>query len=226
MVKNKKDLLKGLGLVAMIVAAGLAGALVSSATMEPNVVDLNNRTLEQLESNLEPEVVDLNNRTLESIKEHFEPKVINNTEIKEVEVIKEVDNENLDLVLNRLIESEGDFGEIVENLEESNMSKIVDRIELENDFKGLSLNYLNDKLEREVSLMLADTTGLKEFNSFKIVIDEDSYSVNNIDYEDKNSTVKFDIEIELYKDKMIVEVLEKEVELDIEEFEVEDLMIN
>ena len=143
---------------------------------------------------------------------------VNNT----VEV--EVDNGNLDLVLDHIYDNDGSIDYLTEDLDDDEVSQIVERIAFINEAKALAVAEVEkeakDELDKEV-FNGSITFDEDDVERVRVQDDDDEVSVESVDFEDKDCDVLVDVNFEQedvkYTATFKVEIKDNEVEdLDLE----------
>jgi len=156
-------------------------------------------------------------------------KIVEVTKEVPVEVIKEVDNENLALVLDHIYDNAGNVEYLIDDLDDDEVSLIVDRVVFINDVKSLAVNAIQDDLFDELDGEVIGEVELddKDMEKLKIDDDDEDLIVSDVDFEDKDAEVtvtgsfkqddvKYDFEVKVnfkdgeYDDMDIVSVVEAE----------------
>jgi hypothetical protein len=157
-----------------VVAGGLLGATVFQP--EPQVIVQNDTVIKEV-----PVEVIKNVTVVEEVEVPVE-----------VEVIKEVDNEKLDDLVQYLYDEDGDVEFLFDDLDEEDQMEILDRMILIQNGKELAV--------KEVKAELFDELDKEVFNS-TITFDEDDledldfddfedFEISDIDFDDDQFTVK------------------------------------
>jgi hypothetical protein len=181
------DIAKAIGIG---IVGGVIGFSISPLIMEP-VIKTNPVNSELVKQNAvlseQAKELVLKNKELQSAIDNFKPevitKIVNQTVVKEVKV----DNGNLDLVLDYLISGEN-VSLVTEDLSDSEVSKIVDRIHFINDSKGLGLNFLKKKFENKVDGMVVNGTEIDKHYIERIKYDKEQ-NISHIDFDYKDADV-------------------------------------
>lgn len=119
---------------------------------------------------------------------------INNTVEVPVEVVKNVtvevpvDNGNLDSVLDHIYDNNGNIEYIVEDLDDDELDKIVDRVVFVNEAKKLAVDAIEADLFDELDGEVFDEVEFDEDDMERLRIDDDAdeISVNDVDFEDRD----------------------------------------
>lgn len=122
----------------------------------------------------------------------------NNTVIKEVEKIVEVDNGHLDTVLEHIYDNDGSIEYITEDLDDDELDLIVERVSFVNDVKALAvaevkseaIDLLHKELVGEVKLDEDDIERLKIYD------DADEIALDDIDFEDLDADAYVNVRFE------------------------------
>lgn len=190
--------------------AGVAGVVLGAGAV---AYALSNPKTVTVEKEIPVEVI----KQIEVVKEIEVP--VNVT----VEKIVEVDNGKLDLVLDEIFDNDGKVQYLTEDLDEDEVSEIVDRIVFANEAKALAVDYVKKELADELDNVVFEDVEFDEDDVEKIRLDDDSDEIelDNIDYEDKDVDVtvtgKFRHDDEWFEFEAKVEIEDNEVE----DFEVE-----
>jgi len=121
-------------------------------------------------------------------------KIVNQTievpVIKEVNVTKEilVDNQNLKLVLDYIYDKDADVEFLLDNLKESEVNKIVDRIIFMNDIEVLAKDYARVNIAEEVHREVVNGTKLYKADIDRIRINKD-VSVEDVSFKYNDASV-------------------------------------
>lgn len=109
----------------------------------------------------------------------------------EVEKIVKVDNGNLDIVLNEIYDNDGSVEYLVDDLDDDEVSQIVDRIVFVNDIKSIAVAEVKSELVDEVDGMNVSGVILDDDDISRIKVNDDSDEivVEDLDFEDKDGTV-------------------------------------
>lgn len=200
-MKKTSKVVKGLSLVALAIAGAAVGAVGHALVAEPKV-------------SVQEKVV---NQTVEVIKEVQVP--VNVT----VEKLVEVDNEKLETVLQFIYDNEGKIEYVTEDLKDSEVAQIADRVVFVNDIKALALNEVKSELKdlvdkEEVGSVKIDD---KDVERVRFNDDADEIVVEDIDFEDNDALVYVSgtFEQDDVKYKFVVEA-------DIKDGEVDDLSLD
>jgi hypothetical protein len=144
-----------------------------------------------------------------------------------VEVIKtvnvSVDNGKLDTVLQHIYDNSGNVEYLVEDLKDSEVAEIADRVVFINDVKSMAVDAVRseafDILDKEV--VDGEELDDKDMEKLKVYSDDDKVIVSDVDFDDSDATVTVDVRFEqddvLYDATFTVEVRDgavEDVELD------------
>lgn len=140
---------------------------------------------------LMPEPDPIVNETVKEV-EVIKEVPVNNTIVEEVEVIKEVDNGNLDMVLDKLHEEDGEFSYITEGLMEDEVDQIVDRIVQVSDFELTAENRIRSSFS--IQLERDSDTNFEARDVDRLVIDSDETKVVDVDFDEDTATVESEVE--------------------------------
>ena len=114
--------------------------------------------------------------------------------IKEVNITKEVfvDNGKLELVLKHIYDNDGSVEYLTEDLDDDELSLIVSRVVLINDFKSLAIEAIKKDLFDELDGVNVNGTILDDRDMEKLKIDSEDNEViiEDIDFEDLDAEVK------------------------------------
>lgn len=168
---DKKKLIQAGIIAASLVAGGCVGAIAHSQLVEPQVIT------QTVEKNVTVEV------PVEVVKE------VPVEVIKTVTVTTEVDNGKLAEVLQHIYDNKGSIEYLTEDLKDSEVAQIADRVVLVNDFKAMAVDAvkadLTDLVDKEV---VADVTiDDRDVERVRIQDDADEVVVESIDFEDKDA---------------------------------------
>ena len=194
---------KAVALSAVVVLSAGLGAVGHALTTQPMVVE-------------KPVIVE---------------KVINSTievpVVKEVpvEVIKYVTDEKLDVVLEHIFDNEGKIEYLTEDLKDSEVAQIADRIVLVNEFKSVAVDKvkaeLADLVDKEV------VSGVKidedEVERVRVNDDADEVAVADIDFDDKDAELLVSGSFEHEDVKYVYEVLVSFKDGEFDDVELESL---
>ena len=172
-MKNKDKIVKAIaigGTAAGLIVGGLGGALLFPKEVN-NVI--------KVPYEVQVEVEKIVNQTVEVPVEV----------IKEVETIVEVDNGNLQYVLEHIYDKDGNVEYLLDDLKESELDKIVDRIIFINDIDSLSLDYVKANLAEEIHREIVNGTKLYKADVERIRLDKD-VSFESISFKYKDAIVK------------------------------------
>ncbi len=210
----KKQTKKTLAIVgAIAVGAGLAlGGGLAGATMFPKTIT------EQVE------IPVIQEKVVEKIIEVQVPveveKIVNQT----IEKIVEVDNGNLDEVLDYIYDSDGNIEYVLDDLDDDEVDKIVDRIVMVNEAVKLGSDYIKDELADELDKEEFFLTGVNSTVTFdeddvekiKVKDDLDEIGILDTDFEDKQIEIVYLVDFEQdgidYRGVVSIEVEDNEVE--------------
>lgn len=173
-MENKTKIAGAIGATALIALSALGGAGIADDSAQ----------VKQLREQV-------------SALENVEPVVINNTVIEKVPVPYNVshevfvDNGNLDLVLEHVYDNNGNVEYLIDDLDDDEVGKIVERIVFINDIKALAVDYVRAEGIEELDKELVNGTVLDEddVERFKIDDEADEVLVSNIDFEDSDAEV-------------------------------------
>lgn len=143
--------------------------------------------------------------------------------IKTVNVSVPVDNGKLDVVLQHIYDNDGSIDYLVEDLKDTEVAQIADRIVFINDVKSLAVSAVKndafDILDKEV--VDGEELDDKDMEKLKVYSDDDKVLVSDVDFDDSDATVSVDVRFEqddvLYDATFTVEVRDgavSDVELD------------
>jgi len=201
--EKTKKILTGVAIASTVILSALIGAGANSLLQEPDVVR---------------DIV-YKNVTVEVPTE-----VIKEVEV-EVEKIVEVDNGNLNLVLDEIMDEDGDVEYLIDDLDDDETDLIVDRLVFKNDAISLAeelvkaniVEYIDDE---EDFFGEGDLEDYRDNDVYKVIVDEDESVFEADDFEDKEATVFVEVKLKLDNDddKMSKEFI---VEVDVEGSEVE-----
>ncbi len=171
-------------------AIAIGAALMGTGMIGGFVLD-NPETIHENITTTITEYVDV--PVIEYVNQTVEVEVIKNvTE----EVIVEVDNGNLDVVLEEIYDNDGRVSYLIDDLDEDEISQIVERIAFANDVKALAVAHVKAELADELDneeIILADNSTYKfdedDFEKIRIDDDSDEIELSNIDYEELDSDV-------------------------------------
>lgn len=202
---DKKKVIQAAIVGLSLIAGGCAGAVINQTMTEPTIVTV--------EKNVSVSV------PVEVIKE------------VPVEVIKtvnlttevEVDNGKLDTVLQHIYDNDGNVEYLVEDMKDTEVAQIADRIVFVNDAKALAVAAVKkdafDILDKEV--IAGEELDDKDMEKLKVYSDDDKVIVSDVDFDDSDATVSVDVRFEqddvLYDATFTVEVRDgvvDDVELD------------
>lgn len=206
---------KVLGVIGVVIVAGLGGAAIANTLIEPEIVTVTDTIVEEHMINVPFETI------------------VEVPVIQEVEVPVYIDNENLDLVLDHIYDNDGVIEYLTDDLDDDEVNQIVDRIVFINDIKSLAVA----EVEKEF-LDLIDKEEF-EFNNETIKFDEDDVErvrvrddadqliIDSVDFEDSDAEVLVEVRFEQddvkYIAKCVVEFKDGLVEdLDLESVELRD----
>lgn len=208
---KQPSMAKKIGALALVGVLGLGAGVGGMMLFAPEPVDVSALEANAFEAGVNSVVIP-------------EPVVVNNTVVKEVEVIKEVDNEKLSTVLEYL--QENFYLEDVFDVDEDELNLIVDNIVFENDVLSIAeelvkndgLKYLDDETN------FFGKTPLKDYRDndvYKFSVLSDSTVVDVTNYEDKEATVFVTIRMKLDNDDdKLSQLVKFEVEIEDEEVEI------
>jgi hypothetical protein len=110
---------------------------------------------------------------------------------KNVTVEKLVDNGNLDLVLEEIYDNEGSVEYLTEDLDEDEVSEIVERIVFANEVKALAVAEVKSEIADLVNKEVVNGTELDEDDVEKVRVndDDDEVSIDDVDYDEKDAEV-------------------------------------
>jgi len=206
---------KVLGVIGVVIVAGLGGAAIANTLIEPEIVTVTDTIVEEHMINVPFETI------------------VEVPVIQEVEMPVYIDNENLDLVLDHIYDNDGVIEYLTDDLDDDEVNQIVDRIVFINDIKSLAVA----EVEKEF-LDLIDKEEF-EFNNETIKFDEDDVErvrvrddadqliIDSVDFEDSDAEVLVEVRFEQddvkYIAKCVVEFKDGLVEdLDLESVELRD----
>jgi hypothetical protein len=137
-------------------------------------------------------------KTVEVVKEVPVDKIVYVDKMVEVEVpvevVKEVivESENLEMVLEHMHENDGNVDYLVDDLEDDELSQIVDRISLVNEVKQFALDGVKKDLAEEMDGMVVNGTTLDEDDVERLRLDDEPEEITFADYDfdDKDFTVE------------------------------------
>jgi hypothetical protein len=159
---------------------GLIGANVCPKTIEVEKIVNQTVEVEKIVNN----TVEVPVETIVEVE-----KVVNNT----VEV--QVDNGNLSQVLEHIYDNDGKIEYLLDDLDDDELNKIVDRIVFINDIKKLSVDaveaHLFDELDREVYNISGTQVKFDEddLERLRINDDDDEIVIDKVDFEDEDAKV-------------------------------------
>jgi len=160
------------------------------------------------------EEVIVNQTVVETVIETVEVPVIQ-------EVIVEVDNQNLDLVLDEIYEADGSVEYLIEDLDDDEMSQVVDRIVFIQDAKALAMNELDSELKDELDMIVFNASvTFDEDEIYRVSSDSEDFVVSDVDF-DRNE-VELTLPITFKQDGVRYSA---DVTFQIEDNEVDDMDI-
>jgi len=143
-----------------------------------------------------------------------EPVVITNN----VTEFVEVDNENLQLVLEHIYDNDGDVEYLTEDLKESEVAQIVDRVIFINEVKALALAETKKEILDLVDKEIVNGNEIDEDDVERVRYndDADEITVDDIDFDDKDAEayVSGTFEHDDIKYEFVVKVIFKDGEVD------------
>ena len=160
------------------VGAYTGTALIAGLGVGFTVDNNNNNTIDKLQSDL--------------ADEQAKAPVVNTVE---VEKIVEVDNGNLNLVLNHIYDNDGSVEYLTEDLDDDQISEIVDKVVFVNEVKSAAVSAVRADLYDEVDKLEVtvgnDTVVLDEDDLKRLRIDDDQDELDFEidDWEDRDATV-------------------------------------
>ncbi len=128
------------------------------------------------------------------------------------EVTVEVDNGNLDLVLQRIFDDEGEVSYLTNSLDDDEVSEIANRVVFVNEVKSLAVKAVKADLFDEIDRLEVDGTDVKldedDLEKLRIDDDDDELEFQIDDWDDRDATVhvkwtfeqdddKFDFELDV-----------------------------
>jgi hypothetical protein len=201
-----KDSTKKVIAISLIGALGLGLSGVAGAVMFPRTIEVP----------VEKVVTQIVKEPVEVIKTVEVP--VNVTVTKEVPV----DNGNLALVLDHIYDNDGEVAYLTEDLKDSEVSDIVDRIVFINDAKALAVAEVKENGVDEVDKEVAGSITVDEddVDKFKVYDEDDKLEVSDVDFDDKDCEVL--VKAKLTQDDDVMDVVYK---VTIQDGEVEDLEV-
>ena len=152
----------------------------------------------------------------------------NSVVIQEVEVEVPVDSGNLDLVLEHIYDNDGSINYLLNDLDDDELSLIVDRILFINEIKALAVNYVDTEAADELDKELFNNTiefDEDEIERIRVQDDDDEVIVTSVDFEDSDAdvliTVYFEQDDVKYEADFNVEIKDNEVD-DIDLLEIRE----
>jgi hypothetical protein len=145
-------------------------------------------------------------------------KIVIVEKIVEKEVVVEVDNEKLADVLQHIYDNEGNVEYLTDDLKDSEVEQIADRVIIVNDFKTMAVDAAKSEIADLVDKEVVGLETLDEDDVEKVRIDDeaDEIAVDDIDFEDKDAVLVVTGEFEHddidYDFKVEVEFKDGEVE--------------
>jgi hypothetical protein len=143
----------------------------------------------------------------------------NSVVIQEVEVEVPVDSGNLDLVLEHIYDNDGSINYLLNDLDDDELSLIVDRILFINEIKALAVNYVDTEAADELDKELFNNTiefDEDEIERIRVQDDDDEVIVTSVDFEDSDAdvliTVYFEQDDVKYEADFNVEIKDNEVD--------------
>jgi hypothetical protein len=196
-MKSETKKVAALGTAAVVLAAGL-GAGIGYLVADDGSA--------QIESLLQ-EVADQEARIAELAS--VEPVVVQNnvTVVEQVEVEKivevKVDNGNLQLVLDTIVDNDGDVSYLTDGLFDDEVDQIVERIILTNDMKAQAQNVVNSEFLRELE---RQHSSFDKRDVSRVKIDLDTVTIGDVDFKYKDATVTMDVEFRYESTKYVAQV--------------------
>lgn len=162
----------------LAIASGLAGAGIHNLTTEPQVL-------------VQEKIV---NQSIEVPVEVIKEVPVNVT----VEKLVEVDNGQLDAVLQAIYDHDGDVEFLTEDLKDSEVAEIADRVVFINEAKVLAQSYAQDEIADLVDKEDVNGNTLDEDDVERIKVEDefDKLTVEDIDYDDKDVSVLVPVKFE------------------------------
>jgi len=183
-----KKVMIGVGAVALGTGLALGGAVLGDNT-EQKALDLANEKIAELES-VEPEVV------TETVTVTEETIVEVPVEVIVTETVK-VDNENLPMVMEYIIDQDGDLTELdVSEIDDEGVDELVSQIAFISEVKDMAVQEVKDELADELDGEKVPIAGepkmtLDEDDIERLRIDDDydELIVEDIDFDDGDAEV-------------------------------------
>jgi len=205
-VKKENKVIKAAVLAGIVLASAGVGAIAHGLMAEPVIV--------------EKPVEKIVNQTVEV---QVPVEVIKTVEVPvEVTVEKLVDNGNLQLVLDELYDSEGSVEYLTEDLDENEVSQIVDRLVFKTESEALAealvkqtvVEYIDDE---ENIFKTGDLEDFSDKDVYSVTVDSDDTEFEAVDFDDKEATVFVEAKLRMDNDddkKTVYVIAEVEVEGD------------
>jgi len=196
-MKSETKKVAALGTAAVVLAAGL-GAGIGYL-----VADDGSAVIAQLQE----EVAQKEARIAELAS--VEPVVVQNnvTVVEQVEVEKivevKVDNGNLQLVLDTIVDNDGDVSYLTDGLFDDEVDQIVERIILTNDMKAQAQNVVSSEFLRELE---RQHSSFDKRDVSRVKIDLDTVTIGDVDFKYKDATVTMDVEFRYESTKYVAQV--------------------
>jgi len=197
---KKSNKVLAASLVGLAVVSGVAGAGIHALTAEP----------------VTQEVVVEKNVTVEVPYEVIVEKIVE-VPVNVTETV-EVDNGNLAMVLDEIFDNDGNVEYLTEDLKDSEVAEIVDRIVFVNEIKAMAVAEAKAEIADLVDKEIVNGEELDEDDVEKVRVDDeaDEIVIDEIDFDDKDAELivsgSFRHDDKAYNFEVMVEIVDSEVE--------------
>lgn len=206
-ISKTNKVLKSAGIAVAALLVGVAGAVAVDKMTSPDV-DVLVAEAQEIAYAEGVDSVELPNvEALEAVafEEGVASVVIPEPEVITNNVTVEIDNGNLDLVLDEIYDRDGDVEFLLDDLDDDEVSQVVDRIIFKNEAKALAeelvksevVEYIDDE---EDIFGRADLREYRDNDVYSVSVDSDDSVFEVSDFDDKEATVYVEAKLKLDND--------------------------
>lgn len=196
--EQKSKVVKAVGITALVVCSAALGAVGHALVAQPQVVE-------------KPVVVE------KVINQTVEVPVVKEVPVEVVKLVN-VTDDRLDVVLQHIFDNEGNVEYLTDDLKDSEVAEIADRVVLVNEFKSLAVSEVKKELADLVDKEVVAGETIKDDDVERVRVDDDAEEVKiaDIDFDDKDAEVIVtgSFEADDIKYKFEVEVVFKDGKVD------------
>jgi len=190
MTKGKINKGMAIGMVALAVASAGVGAIGHAGFTQPEIVEtIKNVTIEK-----EVEVVNpVNTELADSVTSLTADNIALEDEVVSAQEAVAVTKANLDTVLTEIYDSDGEVEYLTDDLDEDEISEIVDRVNFKNDVMTLAEDLVSKEgVEYMDDEDFFDIEELEDFNDNDVVylkIDSEDTETVDLDFDDEQAEI-------------------------------------